>query len=254
MKKFLTVLLLSAFFFSSCAALTPTEPTATPLPPTPTATPDPCSAENVVVEVEDLQALVNSFQDGMNIANNTDVNLLIYPILRLQEIQQEIRRVKVPTCLAGLKETSVQYSISVINYLLIFMNTQDPNSEDLATAIQNSQQLWQAVISNFDSVLTNAGLTPQQLPELNQAIPDTEGIGPVLINEGPGVVNIHAAPNTEAEIIATLEAGSQAQVLGKNESEEWIQIDFNGALGWVLAETVTISVPVGDLPVIAGVP
>ena len=254
MKKFLAVLLLGAFFISSCAPLTSAESTPTPLPPTPTAPPDPCSAENIVIEVEDLQALVNSFQDGMNIANNTDVNLLIHPILRLQEIQQEIRRIEVPSCLTGLKETSVQYSISVINYLLIFMNTQDPNSEDLATAIQNSQQLWQAVISNFNSVFTTAGLTPQELPELNQALPDTEGIGPVMINEGPGVVNVHAAPNTEAEIIATLEAGSQAQVLGKNESGEWIQIDFNGSLGWVFAETVTISMPVGDLPVIEEIP
>jgi uncharacterized protein YraI len=76
----------------------------------------------------------------------------------------------------------------------------------------------------------------------------------VLINEGPGVVNVHAAPNTEAEIIATLEAGSQAQVLGKNESGEWIQIDFNGSLGWVIAETVTINMPVGDLPVIEEIP
>jgi hypothetical protein len=248
MKKFLVILVLSSFIFSSCAALAPAAPTETPLPPT--ATPDPCSAENIAAEVEDLQALVNSFQDGMNIANNTDVNLLIYPILRLQEIQEEIRRIKVPTCLAGLKETSVQYSISVINFLLIFMNTQDPNSEELATAIQNSQQLWQEVIRNFNSVFTTAGMTPQELPELKPVIPDSEGIGSMLINEGPGTVNVRAEPNLDAEVLATLEAGSQAQVLGKNEAGDWVQINFKGTLGWVFAEEVSISMLVGDLPVI----
>jgi hypothetical protein len=253
MKIFSAVLILSVFLLSSCTGLTPSA--ATPMPqPMPTATPDPCSAENIVAEVEDLQALVNSFQDGMNIANNTDVNLLIHPILRLQELQEEIRRVKVPTCLAGLKETSIQYSISVINYLLIFMNTQDPNSEDLATAIQTSQQLWQEVIRNFNSLLPTSGLTPQELPELNQAIPDSESSGYVLINEGPGSVNLRAAPNLNAEVLAALSAGSQAQVLGKNEAGDWVQVDFNGMLGWIFAETVTINVPIEDLPVIEVVP
>jgi hypothetical protein len=247
MKKFLVILVLSSFFFSSCAALTPAAATPSPQP---IPTHDPCSAENIAAEVEDLQALVNSFQDGMNIANNTDVNLLIYPILRLQEIQEEIRRIKVPTCLAGLKETSVQYSISVINYLLIFMNTQDPNSEDLAAAIQNSQQLWQEVIRNFNSVLTTSGLTPQELPELNQVIPESEDIEPLLINEGPGTVNVRAAPNLDAKVLAMLKAGNQAQILGKNEAGDWIQVNFEGTLGWVFAETVTISVPIDDLPVI----
>ncbi|MBM3138592.1 MAG: hypothetical protein FJZ98_10450, partial [Chloroflexi bacterium] len=201
MKKTTAVLILSAILLSACSALTPAE--ATPQP-TLTPTPDPCSEENIVAEVEDLQALVNSFQDGMNIANNTDVNLLIHPILRLQEVQEEIRRISVPTCLIDLKETSIQYSISVINYLLIFMNTQDPESEELAAAIQNSQQLWQAVINNFNSVLTTAGVTPQELPELNQAIPDASGIRPVLTNEGPASVNLRSAPNLDAEVLATL--------------------------------------------------
>lgn len=253
MNKYFAVLILSALLLSSCAGLTPAEATPTPQP-TPTTNPDPCSAENIVTEVEDLQALVNSFQDGMNIANNTDVNLLIHPILRLQEIQEEIRRINVPTCLAGLKETSVQYSISVVNYLLIFMNTQDPNSEDLATAIQNSQQLWQAVINNFNSVLTTAGLTPQELPELNEALPDAEGLGPIMINEGPGTVNLYAAPNLDAEVLAALDSGSRAQVIGKTETGEWIQVDYDGTLGWVLAESVTVSVRVEDLPVIEAVP
>lgn len=249
MKNFLAVLIFCAFFFSSCAALTPTEPPATPTP-----TPDPCSAENIAAEVEDLQAVVNTFQDGMNIANNTDVNLLIHPILRLQEIQEEMRRVEVPGCLAGLKETSIQYSISVINYLLIFMNTQDPNSEELVTAIQNSQLLWQEVIRNFNSVLTTSGLTPQELPELNQAIPESEGIEPLLINEGSGTVNLRAAPNLDAEVLAILKSGSQAQVLGRNDAGDWIQVNFEGTLGWVFAETVTINVSVGDLPVIEVTP
>jgi hypothetical protein len=197
-----------------------------------------------------LQALVNSFQDAMNIANNTDVNLLIHPILRLQEIQKEIREIKVPTCIQALKDDSTQYTVSVINYLLIFMNTQDPTSEDLTKAIQSSQLQWQQVMNDFNTVLTTAGLSPQELPQLNQALPGTEDTGPVLINEGPGSVNVRAAPNLDAEVVSTLDAGTQADVLGRTDDSSWIQINFNNVLGWVFTETVTVSVPVDSLPII----
>jgi len=249
MKRFFTALLVLSFLLGSCAVLSPAEPTATPLPPTPTPTPDPCSPENIVSETEQLQALVNSFQDAMNIANNTDVNLLIHPILRLQEIQKELRAVEVPICLETLKGKSIEYTISVVNYLLIFMNTQDPASEDLAAAIQGSQALWQSVLAEFNTVLTSAGLAPQEIPDLSQGLPETEGTGATVLNEGTSAVNVRSAPNTDAAVVASLETGATAAALGKNETGDWIQIDLKGTLGWVFAENVTLNVPIEELQI-----
>ncbi len=137
--------------------------------PLPCQHPHPILAARIILS-EDLQNLVNSFQDAMNIANNTDVNLLIHPILRLQEIQKEIRQVKVPACLQSLKDDSVQYTVSVIDYLLIFMNTQNPRSEDLTKAIQDSQLQWQQVLNDFNSVLSTAGISSIEMPSHNQSL------------------------------------------------------------------------------------
>lgn len=250
MKKIYLALLILSFLLGSCAVLSPAEPTATPMPPTPTPVPDPCSPENIVSETEELQALVNSFQDAMNIANNTDVSLLIHPILRLQEIQKEIRAVGVPVCLQTLKGKSIDYTISVVNYLLIFMNTQDPASEDLNAAIQGSQALWQSVLAEFNTVLTSAGLAPQEIPELSEALPETEGTGATVINEGTSAVNLRSAPNTDAAVVASLETGASATALGKNEAGDWIQVDLNGTLGWVFAENITLNVAIEELQII----
>lgn len=255
MKKIYSALLVLSFLLGSCAGLsTADEPAATPMPPTPTPAPDPCSPERIISETEKLQALVNSFQDAMNIANNTDVSLLIHPILRLQEIQKEIRAVEVPDCLETLKGKSIDYTISVVNYLLIFMNTQDPASEDLTAAIQGSQALWQSVLAEFNTVLTSAGLAPQEIPELSEALPETEGPGAMVLNEGTSAVNMRSAPNTDASVVSSLETGVSAIVLGKNEAGDWIQVDLNGTLGWVFVENVTLNVPIDELPIIEVTP
>lgn len=250
MKRIVFLAVGIALIVSSCALISPADPTATPLPPTPSPTPDPCGSENVILEVENLQALVNSFQDAMNIANNTDVNLLIHPILRLQEIQKELRELEVPECLVPLKDISINYTVSVVNYLLLFMNLQDPAAEELTAAIQNSQVLWQSVLNEFNNVLTTAGLEPQQVPELNQTLPESEGTGATVVNEGPGAVNVRALPDLESGIVASLEAGGTAAALGRTEESDWIQVNLENVLGWVFAETVTTDIPVEDLPVI----
>lgn len=254
MKKFFIIAALFALSASSCSLLTLTESEHTPLPPTPTPTPDPCSPENIISEVEDLQAIVNSFQDGTIIANNTDVNQIIFPLMRLQEIQTEIRKIKVPDCLETLKNTSLEYTSSVINYLLIFMNIRDPESEELNASVQNSQIIWQSVLKEFNNVLATAGMEPQQLPELNQLFPQGESLGAVVSNTGTQAVNIRSAPNLDASIVASLEAGMQAPALGRTEAGDWIQVNLEGVLGWVFAETVTINVPIENLPVVEAVP
>jgi len=46
----------------------------------------------------------------------------------------------------------------------------------------------------------------------------------------------------------------QAPALGRTEAGDWIQVNLEGVLGWVFAETVTINVPIENLPVVEAVP
>ena len=250
-KRIIILIAITAMLANACALIAPAQPTQTPEPaPTPTATPDPCGPDNVMLEVEKIQALVNSFQGTAYIANNTDVNLLIHPILRLQEMQKELRELEVPDCLLALKDKSIDYTVSVVNYLLLFMNLQDPAAVELTTAIQNSEALWQTVLGEFNSVLTAAGLEPQQVTELNQPPSESVETGVTVLNEGPGAVNIRELPDLDSDVLEKLEAEDTAAAIGRTEDSEWIQISAEDVTGWVFAETITIDSPVEDLPVI----
>ena len=100
MKK--AIILFCCLFplMSACSILMPAKPTATP---SPTSTPDPCSGDQLVEEMEALQYLVNEFRFVTDIANSTDINMVVFPILRLQEIRQDMLFTDVPECLEPLK-------------------------------------------------------------------------------------------------------------------------------------------------------
>ena len=122
MKKLLLTLGLIILLFSACSTLPPAEPTATPAPsPTPTPTPDPCSKENILAEAEKIQMSVNEFREVADLANSTDVNFLFIPVLRLQEIRYQAINTKVPSCLDSFKGSTINYTASVINYMMVFM-------------------------------------------------------------------------------------------------------------------------------------
>ncbi|HUV15660.1 MAG TPA: SH3 domain-containing protein [Pelolinea sp.] len=250
MKKDILIIAIVVCIFTSCSILSPVDPTPTPLPPTPTSTPDPCNPENVLFEVEDIQALVNGFQATMAFTNSIlDPSLVIPPILRLQEIQMQIRQLKVPSCMILLKETTLQYTDSVIFYLTFYLN-QNITQEEYDKLVENSQVLWQSVGYEFNSVLSGTGAEPQELPNLNELFPQSEGTGAVVRNNGTQAVNVRSAPNLDAEVVASLEPGMQALGIGRIEAGDWVQINLDGVFGWVFAETVTVNLPIDQLPVI----
>ncbi len=62
--------------------------------------------------------------------------------------------------------------------------------------------------------------------------------------------NVRAAPNAEAQLLGTIDGGSSAKVVGRNEAGDWLAVDFNGQVGWV---STTVATFVGDdstLPVL----
>jgi hypothetical protein len=172
MKKTFVVIGIFAILFASCSVLSPSVPTLTPttIPTsTPTPTPDPCNKENILASVEDLQLSINEFKEVEVIANQLPVNSLLLLLLRLEEIRYQVMREKVPACLETFKTASVNYTGSVMNYLLIFMR--DPKSKDLSAAIKTSQDQWQILLGDFNNVLAIAGIQPQVTPEASSITP-----------------------------------------------------------------------------------
>lgn len=255
MKKSLLTLGVFVLLFASCSFLSPAEPTPTTAPPPmPTPTPDPCSKENILAEAEKIQMSVYEFREVADLANSTDVNFLFIPVLRLQEIRYEAINTKVPSCLDTFKASTINYTASVINYLIVFMNIQDPESEDLKNAIQNSQTQWQVLLNEFNKVLSIAGVEPQTIPEASGMVPTPTGSAATATNEGTQKVNVRAKPDLNADVVASMEKGTQAEVIGRNEASDWLQVNLNGITGWVFTEMVVINTPVDQLPVVEGTP
>lgn len=257
MKKLSIVIGICILIFSACSVLTPAAPTATPEPPpvpTPTPAPDPCAKENILAEAEKLQMAVNEFREVADLANSTDVNFLFIPVLRLQEIRYQAINTKVPACLDTFKASTVAYTASVINYMIIFMNVQDPESEDLTNAIQNSQTQWQVLLNEFNKVLAIAGVESQPVVQPESTIPTPSGVAATATNESNSTVNVRAKPDLNAEVLTSMEKGTQAEVLGRNETSDWLQVKLDDVTGWVFAETVVVNTPFDQLTVVEVIP
>lgn len=261
MKKLLLVLGVIILLFSACSVLSPAQPTATPAPPpAPTPTPDPCSKENIIAEAEKIQMAVNEFREVTDLANITDVSLVPIPILRLQEIRYEIIKTKVPACLDSFKIASINYSASVINSMFIFLSIEDHNkiqeneSEALNSALQNSQAQWQVLLNEFNKVLTIAGVEAQPVTESGNVFPTPTGITITATNEGTSAVNVRAKPDLNADVVTSMGKGTQAEVIGRNEASDWLQVKLNDITGWVSAEMVVVNVPADQLPVVEVIP
>lgn len=257
MKKIFFILVLLIPVLSACSLLFTPEPTATPVPPTQTptsvSTPDPCDGENIVSEVEEIQYLINDFREILTMAPATDVSLLHNHVFRMQDIRRQIIRTEVPQCLEDLRSLSIDYASSAIYWFVVFINIQDPESEVVLAAENTSNTIWQQVVSEFDRVLSEAGVERVVPPDVGGVIPSGE-TGVFVSNDGTLSVNVRERPDTDADIVASLEAGMQAAALSRTEDAEWIQIDLDGVLGWVSAETVLISESVEDLPVLEEIP
>jgi len=252
MKK-ASFILLVALISASCSVLAPAPAAPTPTAiPEPTATPDPCSTENILGEVEKVQALVNDFQDIAYIANFTPQAQLIDPILKLQAVRSELVRLPVPDCQAALKSSALDYMSAVINYLAFFMGGEA--AENVDAGIQNSQQLWQVVVGEFNKVVSVAGVEPQELPELSQSAPPLDASAALVSNNGSQSVNVRAQPDMNAAILGAIEPGMAAAGLGRTGAGDWLQVNLNGTIGWVSAEAVSVNVPIIDLPVVEEIP
>jgi len=255
MKKIIILFAFSAIFISSCSMISGAEAEPTPLPPTPTvaptATPDPCATENLLEEVEKIQGLVNAFQDVAYVANFTPQTELVYPILQLQEIRRDLQALDVPVCEDAIKNASLNYMNATINYLAFFMGGE--SQENIDAGIQNSQVLWQGVLNEFSTLLGSAGLIEEEVPDISSSVPSPTDSGIFITNEGFNGVNVRGLPDLDGEIIASLETGMQAIGIARNEAGDWIQINLDGVIGWVFAETVTANEPLEDLPVFEAV-
>ena len=69
--------------------------------------------------------------------------------------------------------------------------------------------------------------------------PPTSPTG-IIVTATPFNVNMRSGPGTQFRRLATLPAGATAQVVGRNASNTWWEINFNGIVGWATAQYAVI--------------
>lgn len=63
-------------------------------------------------------------------------------------------------------------------------------------------------------------------------------------------VNLRSGPDTEYERINTLRAGETAQVVGRAEDNQWLQVEYEGQAGWVAYFVVSVTGELENVPVV----
>ncbi|GAB4574436.1 MAG: hypothetical protein Kow0077_21000 [Anaerolineae bacterium] len=69
-------------------------------------------------------------------------------------------------------------------------------------------------------------------------------------NEGTANLNFRAGPGLDEAVIGRFPVGERAKALGRDEAGEWVQIVYDGQVGWVFADLLTASGDIESLEVI----
>jgi hypothetical protein len=103
--------------------------------------------------------------------------------------------------------------------------------------------------------------TPTPEPVLLEPTPEPAALEPTPAPlAGPravalGALNVRSGPGTVYPIVEALDAGEEAEIVGRNAQADWWQVsDAAGRVGWVFGELVAATGDVGSVSVAANIP
>ncbi|MFN8411153.1 MAG: hypothetical protein U0Z26_02070 [Anaerolineales bacterium] len=124
-RSFFSILLIFPLFLAACLVQPPSEvATETPAP---TSTPDLCSSENLPGEVAKVNKIMREFDDYSSLASNTPQAQLVTIIPELQRLLRDSEDQVVPPCLQNLVKLQQAHMSVVVQTLMLFMTSTDPN-------------------------------------------------------------------------------------------------------------------------------
>jgi len=77
-----------------------------------------------------------------------------------------------------------------------------------------------------------------------------------IVAEAKQYPNVHVAPGLSSRTVGVFSQGNQAEVVGRTADSVWLEIRYpqpqapNG-VGWVSTDLVSLSAPIGSVPVVA---
>ena len=131
LNLFIVLALAGLLLFTSCGQGTPAGPSPTP---------DPCSEDNLPLEVEKVNELMRAFDDAAILAAKTPRDELNIPVSELQRIRRNAEDQKVPVCLDTLKKKQVAYMNTVIQTLIALVGGADQETVNQGAVLSRQQR------------------------------------------------------------------------------------------------------------------
>ncbi len=161
-------------------------------------------------------------------------------------ISQEVRPIDSPDVVMQPPATSE-----------VRVETQILNSSGQALAVAPAAKLVldaiappvEASAAEADVVVSAEGETPS---DMAIAAASTALSGATL-NSGQ-IINVREGPSTAYTVLGQISPGQTYNVVGKNEANDWWQIDFDGQQAWVIGQLVNASGEANDVAVITDLP
>lgn len=176
---------------------------------------------------------------------------MVQVILVLQAIRREAINYNPPECLKGLKEAQVNFMSGVVLTSISIMSSASQDT------IKNQLTQTRSLRAAFDQELANQlGLkyiTATPAPTIPPtAIPPTSTVSPVTATVDQDIYVVQG-PGLTFPAVGTFLKGQIANVIGKTEKGDWIEIDVPsspGNAGWVPKQLIKLNGADSTLPVI----
>jgi len=244
---------LALVLLSACGGSVPEKPLETATLQV-TLTPDPCIEANLPAEVGKVHKLMREFDDYALLASNTPQPQLVTVIPELQRILREAEDQAVPVCLKNLKGFQISHMRVVVQTLLGFMSSMDPDMVNAGIAqareFHAQYDLEMARLLGITLAVPSPAEVTPAAPTLT-APPETAPT-PLVTNQGQNELNLRSEPNFNAAAVSVLSAGETTVAIGRTADNQWIQVqvpDQSAETAWVYATVVQLSVPIESLPV-----
>jgi uncharacterized protein YraI len=113
-----------------------------------------------------------------------------------------------------------------------------------------SEQEWQATYIYNGSEAANAALISTGVIGFTETSPGLESITLAGTIASLQSINIRSGPGTAYDAIDQLNPGSPVELVGVDPTGEWLQIEYDGSIGWVSASLVRTDVDISTLPIV----
>lgn len=145
-------------------------------------------------------------------------------------------------CYIARRDVAVKYSpVHEFDYNPLHQRRREVVALYLSMTLYVFQRLWFKVLAGLMAAfcLGAAGLSAPRQAEAYQDAPTPGGIIITVTYTDP--MNVRSGPGTFYDIIGQLFPGDVRTALGISPGREWIQISFEGGIGWVYAPYVSVS-------------